>query len=77
MAKRLCIRSDEAYQIATHHALRTGRPRTHVVYAALLAYAQDVVGETLEPREHEFLDGMRAAGFPSPAGPPRPPAENV
>lgn len=77
MAKRLCIRSDEAYQIATYHALRTGRPRTHVVYAALLAYAQDVFGETLEPREQKFLDGMRAAGFPPSAVPPRPAAESV
>jgi hypothetical protein len=58
--KRLCIRSDEAYEIATRHALRTGRPRTHVVYAALLAYAEVKMGKKLNAEERSFLDAMRA-----------------
>ncbi len=58
--KRLCIRSDEAYEIATRHSRRTGRPRTHVVYAALLAYAGAKMGKKLGAEERSFLDEMRA-----------------
>lgn len=60
MARQLNIRSDEAYEIASDLARRSGRSRAEVVLAALYAYAdkKDVV--KLTPEQRAFADELRA-----------------
>lgn len=60
MAGQLNIRSDEAYEIATRIAQRTGRSRADVVLAALLSYAEYKIGLQLSPKERAFVDEMMA-----------------
>lgn len=60
MTKQLNVRSDEAYEIASRVARRTGRSRTDVVLAALLAYAEKRIGKTLTPKQRAFVDDLMA-----------------
>jgi hypothetical protein len=62
MAKRkqLNVRSDEAYEIASRLARRTGRPRSDVVLAALLSYAEAKGEKTLTAKERAFVDELLA-----------------
>jgi hypothetical protein len=56
MTHQLNIRSDEAYEIATRLARRTGRSRAEIVLAALLSYCEARIGESLPPDERTFVD---------------------
>lgn len=60
MAKQLNIRSDEAYEIASRLAQRTGRSKKDVVLAALLSYAEHKIGLRLTKEERVFVDEMMA-----------------
>jgi hypothetical protein len=60
MPRQLNIRSDEAYEIATRMAQRTGRSRADIVLAALLSYAEHKIGLQLTPKERAFVDEMMA-----------------
>jgi len=58
MARQLNVRSDEAYEIASRMAKRTGRTRADVVLAALLSYAEYKIGLRLTKKERVFVDEM-------------------
>lgn len=56
MPQQLNIRNDEAYEIATRLARRTGRTRSDIVLAALLSYSESKTGDGLAPDERAFVD---------------------
>ncbi|MCB1502872.1 MAG: type II toxin-antitoxin system VapB family antitoxin [Bauldia sp.] len=58
--KQLNVRSDEAYEIASRLSERTGRPRSDVVLAALLSYAEAKKVKKLTPKERAFVDELLA-----------------
>jgi hypothetical protein len=58
--KQLNVRSDEAYEIASRLARRTGRPRSDVVLAALLSYAEAKGVKKMTARERAFVDELLA-----------------
>lgn len=58
--KQLNIRSDEAYDLASRLAERTGRPRSDVVLAALLSYADARQVKKLSVKERAFVDELMA-----------------
>ncbi len=58
--KQLNVRSDEAYEIASRLSKRTGRPRSDVVLAALLNYAEIRKLKKLTPKERAFVDELLA-----------------
>ena len=60
MAKQLNIRNDEAYEIASRLAQKTGRSRADVVLAALLSYAETRLSRKLTPKERTFVDELMA-----------------
>ncbi|MBN9021895.1 MAG: type II toxin-antitoxin system VapB family antitoxin [Rhizobiales bacterium] len=70
--KQLNIRSDEAYDLVSRIAERTGRPRADVVLAALLSYADARQVKTLTAEERAFVDELmtlaRRSAAAAPAG---------
>lgn len=60
MTKQLNIRSDEAYEIASRIARRTGRTRADIVHAALLSYAETRLGRKMTRKERTFVDELMA-----------------
>ncbi|HSI39003.1 MAG TPA: type II toxin-antitoxin system VapB family antitoxin [Xanthobacteraceae bacterium] len=60
MERQLNIRSDEAYEIVSDLARRTGHSRTDVVLAALYAYAERKGVRTLTPPQRAFADELLA-----------------
>jgi hypothetical protein len=68
--KQLNIRSDEAYEIASRIAARTGRPRSDVVLAALLNYADARQVKKMSAKERAFVDELMALARRSAAAAP-------
>lgn len=60
MPRQLNIRSDEAYELATKIARRTGRTRADVVLAALLSYQEAKTGKKLTRTQRAFVDELMA-----------------
>ena len=60
MPRQLNVRSDEAYDIATRIARRTGRPRPDVVLAALMTYQEARTGRKLNKAQRAFTDELMA-----------------
>ena len=60
MPRQLNIRSDQAYEIATKIARRTGRTRADVVLAALLSYQEAKTGRKLTRAQRAFVDELMA-----------------
>jgi antitoxin VapB len=60
LTRQLNVRSDEAYELASRIASQTGRSRTDVVLAALLAYAEKRIGKKLTARQRTFVDELMA-----------------
>ncbi|MFL4969922.1 MAG: type II toxin-antitoxin system VapB family antitoxin [Xanthobacteraceae bacterium] len=60
MARQLNIRSDEAYELASELARKTGRTRADVVLAALLTYRQAKTGRKLTRKQRAFVDELMA-----------------
>jgi hypothetical protein len=60
MTRQLNIRSDDAYEIASRIARQTGRTRTEVVHAALLAYAETRLGRKMTRKQRAFVDELMA-----------------
>ena len=71
MPKQLNIRSDRAYEIASRVADKTGRTRTDVVLAALMAYAEIRIGRKLTKAERVFVDELMALAERSAAAAPK------
>jgi antitoxin VapB len=67
MPRQLNVRSDEAYEIATTIARRTGRTRADVVLAALLSYRQAKTGKKLSRAQRAFVDELMALAHRSAA----------
>lgn len=68
--KQLNVRSDEAYELASGIAERTGRPRSDVVLAALLGYAETKHVKKLSAQERAFVDELMALARRSAAAAP-------
>jgi antitoxin VapB len=68
--RQLNIRSDEAYELASRIAERTGRPRSDVVLAALLSYADARQVKKLSAQERAFVDELMALARRSAAAAP-------
>lgn len=58
--KQLNVRSDKAYEIASRLSKRTGRPRSDIVLAALLKYAEERNVKRMTPKERAFVDELMA-----------------
>lgn len=70
MTRQLNIRSDEAYDIVSDIAKRTGRTHTDVVLAALLAYGEKRAIVKLTPAQRAFVDELMVLARRSAAAAP-------